>query len=449
MVVRPTTLPDEFVLGYVGRFMQMNAARTRNDAMALITGWTDANVGSQEAKSSVERLSRLAGMDVSTFVCMHTLLPFNRGIAHKYIDEPHGSPKYQSLLCMMALRRARPHAYFCQACLDEDVSFWGATYWRREHQLPGMFWCTKHGEPLYCTEDPGAFDVPPSAWSSRAEPFDPTWVKGLQNSPAVQRFLAIASELLSRSSPLDENTVSQVVYKRARVMGMHAGRGEPAQTLVSDQVKRNFDHLWIESVLPGLLEKPAGTFWHPVDGTARGRRNCSSPVAYTAVLSVLFDSADDALKAICTTARPRPKSPEQRSPRREVGADELRGAYIASDCSHLRTARSLALDDSVTSRALFELGLPGLGGARYRNLRSALLAFVEGQVSLVQACATHGVAVESLETVLRSCCGPATRALRAADSSGPKRPYLRRRTAKRIKRSDCRSELPPIQNVAQ
>ena len=130
MIVRPTTLPDEFVLGYVGRFMRMNAARTRNDAMALITGWIDANVGSQEAKSSVERLSSLAGMDVSTFVCMHTLLPFNRGIAHKYIDEPHGSPRYRSLLFMSALRRARPHAYFCQACVDEDATFWGSTCWR-------------------------------------------------------------------------------------------------------------------------------------------------------------------------------------------------------------------------------------------------------------------------------------------------------------------------------
>jgi hypothetical protein len=331
MIVRPTTLPDEFVLGYVGRFMKMNAARTRNDAMALITTWIVANAGSQEAKSSVERLSRLAGMDVSTFVWMHTLLPFNRGIAQTYIDEPHGSQRHGSLLLLRALRPARSHAYFCQACVDEDATFWGSTYWRREHQLPGMFWCAKHGDPLCYTTDPDAFDQPPSAWSCHAETVNPSWVKGLKNSTVIQRFLKISSEILSRPRPLDENTVTQVVYERARLMGLHAGRRVPSRALVSDRVKRSFDPLWVDSVLPGLLDKPAGTIWRPLDGTALGRRNWSGPVAYAAVLSVLFDSADDGLKAICTPARPRLKSTAQRSPRREVGADELRRAYIASD----------------------------------------------------------------------------------------------------------------------
>jgi hypothetical protein len=321
MIVRPTTLPDEFVLGYVGRFMKMNAARTRNDAMALITTWIVANAGSQEAKSSVERLSRLAGMDVSTFVWMHTLLPFNRGIAQTYIDEPHGSQRHGSLLLLRALRPARSHAYFCQACVDEDATFWGSTYWRREHQLPGMFWCAKHGDPLCYTTDPDAFDQPPSAWSCHAETVNPSWVKGLKNSTVIQRFLTISSEILSRPRPLDENTVTQVVYERARLMGLHVGSCWPPRPLVSDRVKCSFDPLWVDSVLPGLLDKPAGTVWSPLDSRLFAWRNRAGPVAYAAVLSVLFDSADDALKAICAPARPRPKPTTQQSPRREVSAN--------------------------------------------------------------------------------------------------------------------------------
>lgn len=127
--------------------------------------------------------------------------------------------------------------------------------------------------------------------------------------------------MLSRPRPLDANTVSQVVYKRARLMGLHAGSRVPSRALVSDRVKRSFDPLWVDSVLPGLLDKPAGTICRPLDWTELGRRDYSDPVAYAAVLSVLFDSADDGLRAICTPARPRLKSTEQRSPRREVGAD--------------------------------------------------------------------------------------------------------------------------------
>jgi hypothetical protein len=37
---------------------------------------------------------------------------------------------------------------FCENCWREDIQNWGEPYWHRLHQLPGVFMCHRHGEPL-------------------------------------------------------------------------------------------------------------------------------------------------------------------------------------------------------------------------------------------------------------------------------------------------------------
>lgn len=37
---------------------------------------------------------------------------------------------------------------FCRDCAIEDEQRWGESYWRREHQLPGVRVCTRHWKPL-------------------------------------------------------------------------------------------------------------------------------------------------------------------------------------------------------------------------------------------------------------------------------------------------------------
>ena len=40
------------------------------------------------------------------------------------------------------------HLLFCPRCLEEDVAAHGQGYWRTTHQLPGVYFCPSHGEPL-------------------------------------------------------------------------------------------------------------------------------------------------------------------------------------------------------------------------------------------------------------------------------------------------------------
>lgn len=37
---------------------------------------------------------------------------------------------------------------YCPSCVTNDISLYGETYWHRIHQLPGIFICPEHGEPI-------------------------------------------------------------------------------------------------------------------------------------------------------------------------------------------------------------------------------------------------------------------------------------------------------------
>lgn len=42
-----------------------------------------------------------------------------------------------------------PYLRLCLACVEEEKTRYGEPYWHRVHQLPGVFWCPNHEQPLH------------------------------------------------------------------------------------------------------------------------------------------------------------------------------------------------------------------------------------------------------------------------------------------------------------
>lgn len=56
------------------------------------------------------------------------------------------APEYRGLA---TLSNGQAHIWrWCPECNEEDLGRHGRVYWRRTHQLPGVFICTRHGRPL-------------------------------------------------------------------------------------------------------------------------------------------------------------------------------------------------------------------------------------------------------------------------------------------------------------
>lgn len=428
MITRPEVLPEEFAPGYKGRVMAFNGMMDPKLAMNTLMDWSGNAGSSRRSFSTVELLATVAGIDVAQFVCAHTTLPLRRAVVASLPEVEHGCTSQRSLLWSMALRETRPGAYLCTQCIEEDLDFHGMPYWRREHQMPGLYSCIKHRLPLGYVETSNPYLLPPSAFYEHHHPVDHNWVSKLQQSETVQRFLAITSDLLARPRPLDERDVSRAAKARAVELGLHTGRGVVEHQLVSDLIKARFDTAWLASVVPGLVEKPIGEFWTPVDGALSGKRIGVSSTVYAIVFATLFESADEAINAM--VAPPLPDGAKARSSTVvvEVSGQQLRAAYVECRGCHSTIARRLGLSAYGARRRLQEQGLPNLSVTASPSIWNAAAAvFTEG-LSLDQASKAHNVDRVDIERLLIQSAGPFRAAL-----TGIRRSEQRRTMPARLK----------------
>lgn len=136
--------PDELLSGYLGRVAWANCSDTAERPLRrqLAHRGVDA-----EGLHPVEMVAILHAVDVERLICGHTywalLNCVGSGSLAQQIDQGLRGSKWSTFS-----RRSRPGAWLCTACVEEDLEFWGFSYWRRRHQIPGLYHCDKHTVPL-------------------------------------------------------------------------------------------------------------------------------------------------------------------------------------------------------------------------------------------------------------------------------------------------------------
>lgn len=410
-LLRPTALPDELASGYDGRVLRYNGWTDRKLAMAWLLSWSGSVGSSRREVPTVELLAKVAGLETAQFVQDHTTLPMRRAVTSLMPGLPHGCASNASVLWTMAMRATRPAAYFCERCVEEDFDFHGAPYWRRGCQLPGVFWCSKHGTPLSFVESTSAFAASPTDFLDSRHVVSERWVEALKGCAPIARFQTICADLLARTSSLDEEAVSKAARRRAMEIGMHVGRGTVRQGLLSDLIKRRFNPKWLDSVLPGLTEKPRGEFWQTVDGALLGKRSGVSSLVYALAFAALYDSSDDAVNAM--VAARSAEALDRAPPKREssVSDDQLRAAFVDTQGSHAASAAKLNLRRDEAKRRLARLGLPSLRRLEGHKLKAVMSGLLKGNLSLEEACKRNGVSSEAAVLALRQAMRPLDAAL--------------------------------------
>jgi hypothetical protein len=310
----------------------------------------------------------------------------------------------------MAMREMRPGAYFCSMCVNEDQEFHGTPYWRREHQLPGLFWCTKHGCPLNHVESTSAFSRSPADFIEE-QLVDGLWAQVLQDSEAVQRFFTILSDLIASRQSIDEKNVSRRARERAMELGLHTGRGLVRKRLLSDLIKSEYDKTWLDSVVPGLGDQASGHYWHPVDGAVLGKRGGVSAIVYALTFAVLYNSADDATNAIVNRLSIDETLRTGRIALDQVDYGALRQAYIDKKGSHTEVAASVQAERCAMSRRLGFLGLPALGRVDPVKIRDVINLVLTGNMTLMEACKATEAPLAAIEDILKGGLTPLTRAI--------------------------------------
>ena len=294
MLIRPEPFPEELDRGYLGRVKRINAAISEKNAVELMSIWAGVADKTRREVSCLELLSKVAGVDVSMFVRQHTILPFWRGISALQPHLLHGNEQMRSLLRSTGMRLARKGAYFCAECVNEDQNFHGQSYWRREHQIPGMLWCLKHATPLKYTKDESAFLLPPATQLENCQSVDEEqWIKQAFNNKAIHRYQEICSNLLNTRKPFDVRYVLVKLKEKASEFGFPTRRGKVNTLLLSDAVIYVFGRTWLGSVMPALAYKPKGWFLGQMDGVLNLKTSIPSVISYVLALAVLYPKSGD------------------------------------------------------------------------------------------------------------------------------------------------------------
>ena len=156
----PELLSEELLYSAVARYrdrmrfpnermvLQLLFGRSSHTAVVDLTGHVDALLA---------RLPPMHGHTADAIIRRHTTLPYYlRFVAPARAADADArlrsgsSTGVNDLLGLRASTVPTPtHMHFCPSCAADDVAAHGETYWRRAHQLPGVWLCSLHGVPLW------------------------------------------------------------------------------------------------------------------------------------------------------------------------------------------------------------------------------------------------------------------------------------------------------------
>lgn len=405
MLVRPSPLPEELDLGYLGRLMRTNGYHSKNEfvkAMAMHVGMPSRQ---QRELPVAQLLAMMADQTAEEFAQKHTTQPFRRAITHYYPELMHGSLERLSFAFKSGVKTARDGLYFCPECAKEDVDRHGVSYWRRNIQIPGQVWCASHGAPLFYILAKGGSEQTPLSYLDTAERVSLSLGRAAANNAAVGRYLEVAAGLAERPKPLDVRIASAILKSQARSLGFRTHGGKGSSPLLSDFMVQSFPREWLATICPDLLNKPVGRHLNKVDGVLHLERGASGAWNYLLAAAVLFPTSEAALNSL--TEQSEPNRPEPRVKRSSTSAPEdwrILRAYAGSYGDHSNVRHQFKLPRRTAEYHFKKLGLPSLSGANKSGRRQALSALLLEGKSLAESAQLGNMTDSELLALFRECC---------------------------------------------
>lgn len=244
-LIRLSTLPDELSQGYSGRLARTNGF----GSIMAFEQHLSSNLGCVQTKfelpvSKVERLAETAGMSVHAYVRSHSMLTLWQGVTCASSERNLERDFYQALLTY-GVRASRSALHYCPSCAQADVLFHGMSYWRREHQIPGVYGCAKHAQPLSYTDWSNVAQAPRSL--GEGQQASPVLFEVAVNCPAVLRSLELAHGLMQDGDKLHVDYVYAALRPHLVAIGIDQYSYVSAKSRLCELILDSFPRQWLKA----------------------------------------------------------------------------------------------------------------------------------------------------------------------------------------------------------
>lgn len=387
-------LSDEFMLGHLGRWRTVNHFRSVAQCLdELGRQYADQQWGPKNPLTP-QIMARHSGLEVDDYIRLHTMLPFTAfSVYDKRIVNEAWS---MNVAKRHGAGTPREAAYCCPSCAKEDLDYWGYSYWRRSHQLPGVYWCQKHpSERLHAVDAPDAFGAQPHLWIGAAKTRIDDMPIALQEHAEVRRFGEFCQAMLDHGRPLTIKGVRRVLGARAIASDLRIHTTSGSGRRPSDLAGVVFPPAFLQAVFPTFAKKRPGAYFRPIDGAVRTGNRASTATGTALVASMLFSSVASTFKAF--VAADQRAREEEDPPPRDTSLSPL---YFSSRGDVQAIARALGLSVEEAQHLVLAKRGTILFVRNPRPEHKALTSFLQGE-TLLAACRRYGVTAQVVENLLR------------------------------------------------
>lgn len=363
MIHAPCLMPDEDARGYWGRVLRLNAVPAGSSFETSFTKRVRRQMpGQGNTENDVAAaISSVAGVSAAALIQAHTLVPYYGAVVGT-VDSDWCDDSYVSWELRNRGTSTGAHVRaLCPMCADEDLRFWGFSYWRRSHQIDELVWCQKHECPLFRVKGVGTWQTLPHELQEKARPVSDAVLADAKDNPVLRRYAETCAELLHRPRPFASFQVLRSLLPRAFACGLSVeerAAGPRLSDLAADRIAGPWQQLFWEE----LSCKAPGAYLPSLDDDLVRLRSGSWRHSYALTCALLYESVDQAFNDL------QRKLPTYRSLVPLLNAEAMRVGRHPAACrkesienrpKRLRSAVKLVLSGSPLNSAARSFGWGG------------------------------------------------------------------------------------------
>lgn len=288
----PIPLPEELALGLLGRFARLNGISSIvHSSRSLRVVQSNGN-----DKPILWLLAAACDQSEAVFSSRHSMLPVIYPIS-KYSDGTRDRDVALWHAVKSGLSIPAAQLRWCPECHRGDVEERGYSHWRRHHQLAGVDWCADHQFSLNCAPLEAVIHAPGHPATCGHNSVPPAIFEQEFQHSALAKLQQVMVGWLQRPKPVRLAAWTEVVGTRCREAGLRMGE-VGKRPVVSDLICKMFPASWLARHIPEVATKEPRTFVRKIDGACIDKHVAYPALACAAILTALFESAQQALEEL-------------------------------------------------------------------------------------------------------------------------------------------------------